>query len=391
MRAHGVRRLVVRQNASARDIGQLIGLLMRSPVGDDGIATTRALDDLHLWGVRLVPEGTHEPADALPPPVGAALEALATASDATRAEAAQALIAALTNAPTADAEARIALIARTLARAMTVHEGIAREALCAAGTTLIFARLADAVVSIDETVRADAKAAFKASGSFGVEMLVAHLAGATTIRRRRRCFEALLAVDDAVPTLIDALGHPQWYVVRNVAQVLGELGAEQATPALGRALLHRDLRVRVAVAAALDRIDAPPARAILQRALADESPEVRRLAARAYTAETVGGTVDGLTPAARMGAAFDRETDPDALIEMTRALGVIGTPDAVQRLIRVAIATVDPARVPMRLAALEALVIARGPAALSTLRALRSDRMLAVRDAVRQLELQIAA
>src|SRR5205085_5216441 len=145
--------------------------------------------------------------------------------------------------------------------------------------------LADAVVSPDETTRKSGLAVLHEAGPAGPQGLVALLASATTIRQRRRCFDALIAVGGAVPALVGALLDPQWYVVRNAAQLLGELRAEEACTALERTLNHADARVRTCAAGALEQIGTPVALAALQLAAGDDSPEVRRIAARAFCGE----------------------------------------------------------------------------------------------------------
>lgn len=390
MRQHGLRQLIVRQHARPRDIAQLAGILTRPGQSTgDGAARVAELDELRLWSVRLVPTQATERDATLPPAIERALEQIGAAGDATTCDTAvERLIAALTEHAWPTQDERTRAVAAGIARALNASH-YTREALRTRTTTMIVAALADAIVSTDETVRLDAADAFRAAGSLGIEALVAHLAAASSIRRRRRCFEALLAVEGAVPTLIEALGHAQWYVVRNVAQILGERGATEACTALGRTLLHRDQRVRDAAAEALDHIGTPEARALLQNAIGNESAEVRRLAARAFLGGTLGASTESLSPTARLLIAFDKERDRDALVEETRALGVIGTPDAVQRLIRAAAGNARP--LPVRLAALEALVAARGAAALPTLRSLRSDRDYEIRDAARRLESSFAA
>lgn len=391
MRRHGIRQLVVRQHARARDIAQLAGMLARpnTSSSDDGAARAAELDELRLWSVRIVPAQATPNDAALPPAIESALEQVGAANDATACDGAvERLVAAVAAEAWRTPAERTRGVAAAIARALAANHRT-RESLRARTTTMVVATLADAIVSSDEAVRRDAADAFRAAGSLGVEALVAHLAAATTIRLRRRCFEALLAVEGAVPTLIEALGHGQWYVVRNVAQILGERGAEQACVALGRTLLHRDARVRDAAAEALDRIGTGEARAILQSAIGNESAEVRRLAARAFAGGVASGSSDGLSPITRLLIAFDKERDRDALVEETRALGIVATPDAVQRLIRAAAGQDRP--LPVRLAALEALVAARGAAAFPTLRSLRSDRDHEIRDTARRLESSFAA
>ena len=67
-------------------------------------------------------------------------------------------------------------------------------------------------------------------------------------------------------------------------------------------------------------------------------------------------------------------------------LGRIGTPDAVEKLVRAALpAGMRPRPATYRIAALEALVAARGPAAQFTLRSVLEDEDPAVREAAQRL------
>src|SRR5439155_193244 len=72
-----------------------------------------------------------------------------------------------------------------------------------------------------------------------------------------------------------ALEHREWFVVRNVAELIGELGIEAAVPGLARQVEHEDERVRKAVALALAKIGTRAAVEPLRRALHDPSPDVR--------------------------------------------------------------------------------------------------------------------
>ncbi|AHG88501.1 hypothetical protein J421_0964 [Gemmatirosa kalamazoonensis] len=402
MRAHGIRRLVVRRHAGARDIAQLAGLLARQPSGsaaESGVALVRELDELRLWSVRLVP--TEDASDApLPDAVEAALKRLVGVNGAAVSDAVQALVSALTDAVKRDPAQRARTVAHAIARALVDAPEVAREAVrealrAQAATVPILVALADAVVATDERTRQDARTVFEAAGPAGPQGLVALLASASTIRQRRRCFDALIAVGGAVPALTAALFDAQWYVVRNAAQLLGELRAEEACGALERTLHHADTRVQVAAAAALEQIDTVTARAALQTMAADQSPEVRRIAARAFGGDTdgAGGPIaPGAQPVQRLIAALDRETDPETFLEQIRALGAVGTPDAIQRLLRLVSGSAHPPQpLAARLAALDALVHARGSAAVPMLRELRQDRDPAMRAAARRWVSSVAA
>ena len=314
MRQHGIRRLVVRRHAGARDLAQVAGLLVRSTEAD-GAELARELDDLRLWSVRLVP-AQDAGGTALPAAVESALGALAAAGrDAGRRDAAaQQLGAALGEAARREPRQRGGIVAGALARALVGADDALRDALRKhAGTATVLVALADAVVAADHATRQDALAVFHEAGAIGPQGLVALLSSAKTIGQRRRCFDALIAIGDGTPALIGALRDEHWYVVRNAAQLLGELRAADATPALALTLSHADVRVRVAVARALEQIATVPARSALRVAVADESAEVRRIAAHAFD-----GSPDapGATPATvLLSAAVERETDQETLVE----------------------------------------------------------------------------
>jgi HEAT repeat protein len=392
LRAHGIRRLVVRRQAGVRDIAHVAGLLAREAGGPDASAAlARELDTLRLWGVRLVPDDAAREPGSLPDAVEEALTALARGTDAERDARVRTFMGAITAAAADDPAQRARIVAGSLARVLAGADDAMRDALLAHASAPVLIALADAVVSTDDATRQDGLAVFHEAGAVGPQGLVALLASAETIRQRRRCFDALLAIGDGVPALIEALGHTQWYVVRNAAQLLGELRAREAVAGLGRVLLHTDARVREAVAASLEEIGTAAARTALRAAVDDPAPEVRRIAARAFGAADASSSGGDGPPAARQTArlieAFDRETDAEALLEQVRALGHAATPDAVQCLLRATGLTPGPAQpTEVRLCALEALVRARGGAVLPTLRALRQDRDPAVRDLGRHLE-----
>lgn len=225
------------------------------------------------------------------------------------------------------------------------------------------------------------------AGDAGAHALIAHLMAAPTIDERRAYFDALVAIRGGIPTLIDALGHPQWFVVRNAASLLGAMHAVEADEALARLLEHRDERVRKAAAQALSLLDTPAALSALQTVIRDPLPDIRRYAANAFshTTEQRSRHASGLT------AALDAERDSEVQIEIISALGRLATPDAVQKLLRAISSYGAPGRSSgYRVAALEALAQARGLAALPALRPLLQDSDLQVREAARRLIASVA-
>ena len=223
--------------------------------------------------------------------------------------------------------------------------------------------------------------ALQRAGEGGVEVLLDLLVAAPTIDERRGIFQALTGMKEGTDQLVHMLGHHQWFVVRNVAELVGELGLEEAVPALARQLDHEDERVRKAVALALAKTGSRSAAEPLRRALKDKSPEVRIQAAVG-----VGGRKASAL-AMPLVVAMGEEEDEAVEQELMLALGRIGSPDAVQALIKFA----QPGgklfgRKPtaLRVTAVEALRLAATPAAIGTLEGLGADSDKQVRAAAQE-------
>src|SRR6266576_3472838 len=226
--------------------------------------------------------------------------------------------------------------------------------------------------------RAAAVAALQRGGAAGVEVLMDVLAAAPTGGERRAVFDALKHMTEGTDQLVHMLEHSQWFVVRNVAELIGELGMDDAVPALGKCLDHEDERVRKAVGLALAKIGTRGAAEPLRRALRDRSQEVRM-----QVAVGIGGRKSSAL-AMPLVVAMEEEKDEAVVRELILALGRIGSPDAVQALIKWAQPTGrffgrKPSE--LRVAAVEGLRLAAGPAALGTLEGLSDDGDRAVREA----------
>ncbi len=74
----------------------------------------------------------------------------------------------------------------------------------------------------------------------------------------------------------------RWYVVRNTAIILGEIGTESSVTPLKKASEHDDERVRWEAAQSLIRIDSASARKALMPRLTDESDRIRRVTAQYF-------------------------------------------------------------------------------------------------------------
>jgi HEAT repeat protein len=226
--------------------------------------------------------------------------------------------------------------------------------------------------------QAEAVLALQGAGPDGVEALLELLVAAPTIPERESVFRALTEMKEGADQLIRRLGHYQWYVVRNVAELVGGLGLEEAVPALAKRLDHEDERVRKAVGHALAQIGTRAAAEPLRVALRDRSRDVRVHAAAGIAGRKSNALV------LMLSSLLEDEQDKDVQRELVAALGRIGTPDAIQALIKLSHPpTRFFKRTPpwVRVAAVEALAVAGTPAAIGTLQGLSGDFDKSVRQA----------
>ena len=215
-------------------------------------------------------------------------------------------------------------------------------------------------------------------GADATEVLLAHLVDADAMEERRNYYGVLRQITEGTALLINMLTHDVWYVVRNVADLCGDLRIEEAVPDLVVRLGHPDDRVRRSAAGALAKIGTPNTIDGLRTAIMDQSPAVRL-----HVLGVIGGRAHrGL--AMTLAVRADEETHPEVLRETYLALGRIGTTEAVQALSRAA----EPggklfkrkSSAP-RMAAVEALGLVEGAAAEAVLRRLAADPDRDVRSA----------
>jgi HEAT repeat protein len=217
-------------------------------------------------------------------------------------------------------------------------------------------------------------------GADGTEVLLHALVNAENVGERRAYFSAMKEMTEGGELLIHMLSHDQWFVVRNVAELCGELKLDRAVPALARQVEHDDERVRRSVAGALGRIGGSGAIEPLRKAMKDSSAAVRLAAVK----DLDGPKNKNL--AMTLAVAADQESKSDVQREMYVALGRIASADAIQALRKAA----EPGgklfhRKPtgVRLAAIAGLHAA-GPTATAVLKELLEDPEREVRDAVQR-------
>ncbi len=236
-------------------------------------------------------------------------------------------------------------------------------------------------VALQEGRRAEATSVLRRMDAEAVEALLELLAAAPTLAERRGYFSILTRMEAGTDRIVSRLRHPDWFVVRNVAELCGELRLDGAVRPLVEQARHRDERVRRAVAGALCKIGTTETLEGIRCLLNDIEPVVRLQAAQGI------GEAWGRGLVMSIAVRLPDETSPDVMRELHLALGRLGTPDAVQRLA----AAAEPAKgflarkpAAVRLAAVEGLALVDGPAATAALRALLDDADAEVRAAAQK-------
>lgn len=427
LHGHDVRRLEIRQHAPAAELANLVRWLARDPGvrGRGGAAARHVLAALGLWHVEVTFVGeeslgealAHDHRSGVPRQVVARyVEAARAATEPRTLARALAGLDALVDAYAATGEAcpvAAALVGLMTLSAQGDHWPAAVRAPAAASLAVVRERLSTPVVAclaaqrlaeLPPAARPPLLAALNWLGDAGAAALVAHLMASDQRAVRRVYYDALITLRVGAPLLITALGHDQWFIVRNAACLLGDMGAVEADVELVALLDHAEPRVREAAAAALAQLGTPVAQMALARRLHDADPTLRHHAVRGVARAALAATTDpDATPegasadetaadwlvrqggaaytgvgnpvtraVAPLATALASESDVEVQVAILSSLGRLGTPDAIQRL-RLAVRP-DPARSSaFRVAALEALVEAQGPLAQPVIDALRRD------------------
>lgn len=165
----------------------------------------------------------------------------------------------------------------------------------------------------------------EAWGSPVLDKLVEHLANEDDPSRRRILIELLVKVSaqDHSP-LLRHLNDGRWYVVRNLATILGRTGkADVAQRLVPLAAKHSDHRVRVEALRSLARLPGNPGTEAALDALADKNQRVRQAALTLLRSSEDPGT-DELLVAALLDAARPVE----ARLRVIDILGERQTPAA---------------------------------------------------------------
>jgi HEAT repeat protein len=230
---------------------------------------------------------------------------------------------------------------------------------------------------LEQKRAARATVVVRRGGDDAVELLLGLLVTAESLRERRAYVGVLRGMPQGVDRVLQILSNDQWQLVRNIAEVIGEEGLERGVSYLARLLEHRDGRVQRAAAVALAKIGSPATVEPVRRLLTESAAELKAL-----IVQSVGTGAQALAPL--LVALASAEANPDLLREYFRALGRIGSPDALRGLEKAAQAggrMLGRKPTAVRLAAIEGLRLATGPVAERMLETFVSDGDKAIRAA----------
>ena len=182
----------------------------------------------------------------------------------------------------------------------------------------------------NKAAKADALTVLGRMGDTSTDVLLDLLVLAPTVDERRSYFDALVHSRRGSEQVVRMLDHHEWFVVRNIAELCGELKLESAIPELAKLLNHTEERVRKAAVVALAKIGTSATVEPLRQALKDPVNSVRVQALV---------LIDGKhnrALALRIATMLGEEENipPEVQKEMCNALGRTATPEGVQALVR---------------------------------------------------------
>lgn len=218
-------------------------------------------------------------------------------------------------------------------------------------------------------------------GDAAADVLIELMVAAESSSDRRAYRDAVAGCPGAVEPLTQLLSDHRWFVVRNAAELLGEMQAMDADQGLINALRHEDARVRHAATLALIKLGTPRAVHTIIRALGDGDASVRLKAAFGL------GKIQNPRVAPVLLTALDEEKDERVQLAILSALGHHPLSEVVARLKDESRAGPILRRrpIPRRLVAIQALGDAHTDDASRALLALEGDRDRSVRELVSRL------
>jgi hypothetical protein len=161
-----------------------------------------------------------------------------------------------------------------------------------------------------------------------IKPLIKLLGDLKNSKTRRVICDALAEIGkNAIDLIAPSIDDRRWFLVRNIAYVLGRIGKEQSLPYLQKVFSYEDVRVRREVIQALGLIGGPKVMGMLVKALSD--PDVR---IRGMAAINLGkvGKMGALVPLLEIIQSKDfPKKEPVEVKAFFDAVGMVGSNDAV--------------------------------------------------------------
>ena len=261
----------------------------------------------------------------------------------------------------ADLEEEAADEASKRAYDIAIQRGLTSETLKAVADLVVDSRYADKVSRV-----------LAKGGSGSRAVLLGLLDSAASVRESQAYLQVLKGLVDDPSLLVSLLGHKHWFIAEGVGTLLGELKLVGAVPQLIKALKRDEPRVRQAVAGALAKIGAPEGLESLREAIADGDDALRSAIVRAVQGKEAGTLASPI-----IQLAEEKNAQDEMVRDCYKALGRIGTPEAVRALFQ---ATEAGGRVlgrrssERRVAAIEGLQLVDQTAVIRKLESLAVDK-----------------
>jgi HEAT repeat protein len=132
---------------------------------------------------------------------------------------------------------------------------------------------------------------------------------------------------NAIEIIVPFIDDKRWYLVRNIAYILGRIGKEQAFPYMQKLFNHYEIRVRREAIQALGLIGGPKAVGLLIRGLTDIDARIRAMAA--INLGKIGKT-SGLASLLELVESKDfPKKAPTEMKAFFDAIGMIGSNEAI--------------------------------------------------------------
>jgi len=164
-----------------------------------------------------------------------------------------------------------------------------------------------------------------------IQPLIKVLGELNNSRARRMLCEVLIEIGKGnMELIIPFIDDHRWFLVRNIAYILGRMGKESALPTIQKALNHEEARVRREAIQALGIIVSSKAFDLLGKALNDQDDRNRSMAALNLARVGKKASLPALLEVVQAKDFFKR--DSAEIKAFFDAIGMVGSNDAIKPL-----------------------------------------------------------